>query len=154
MWDLARTKAVIKALLGPPSPSPYRLLQRECAGLLEQAKQAARRNKLTLELEAAVAKLAAAVSAQNVALKASVKKERAELNEQLKEITLSEEECRALPGRMRELDERLFAFSQACDANTEVLVGKLQESLRESMRMLPLPLFVPEGINTMQCRRL
>jgi hypothetical protein len=70
---------------------------------------------------------------------ASITREKAMLTQALQGIILSEYECRALPKRMRELEDRLFDFSvelseaPECDLATMDEVAKMQEAVTAAL---------------------
>jgi hypothetical protein len=78
-------------------------LRRECASLLEQVEYAVlRRDPMD-------------------------KSQRDALDAKYAHLSLSEEDCRELPGRLEVLGDRLFDFSVACDASAQDQIVQLQE---------------------------
>lgn len=118
-------------------------LQEECARLLQQAPAAVQRRELTRRMGDVNTRLISAKANRSaVAVIASITREKATLTQALKDVTLSEEECRALPDGLRELDNRLFEFSvelsEASDFDMDTIdeVAKMQEDVKASLSAL------------------
>jgi hypothetical protein len=141
----------------PPSAEPfpdaalssaqatYSKLYAECSDLLRDAARAARRGDLAQLIEDVAVKLSAAMVSRDIALIAKLTREKAALLQESRSFALSEEECSALPGRLQELEHRVFAFSielaqeEECDVDTLDLVAALQSSLKQALKALAPP---------------
>jgi predicted nucleic acid-binding Zn-ribbon protein len=100
------------------------------------------RNDLTVRIEDVTARLASAKAARSATAVTGITREKVALTQALKDITLSEEECRALPDRMRELKERLFdllaELSEAPERETETMdnITKMHEAVTAALSTL------------------
>lgn len=101
-------------------------------------------------MQAVTARLSAAHAARDITLIANITREKAALAKEREAAarwsTLSEEDTRALPGKMRDLEDRLFDLSlqltQAPECDVDMLdqVAELQRSVREALETLaPAP---------------
>jgi hypothetical protein len=96
-------------------------------------------------MEDVVARLASAKAARSAAVViVDITREKAALTQALKDITLSEEECCALPDKLRELDSRLYDFlvtlseAEDCDLATMDKVAKMQEAVTAALNACSL----------------
>jgi hypothetical protein len=95
---------------------------------------------LAVRLEDVAARLAAQKVARSaVSVIAGITRERTTLTEALRAITLPEEDCRALPDKMRDLGCRLFDFSvelsEDPDCDVEILdkIAEMEEQVQRAL---------------------
>jgi hypothetical protein len=95
-------------------------------------------------MEDVSARLASAKAARSGAAVASITREKAALTEAMRGIALSEEECHALPERMRKLDDRLFQFlvelSDAADSDLATIdeMSVMQDAVTAALSAISL----------------
>jgi hypothetical protein len=132
----------------------FSALQLEGAALQQQAALAAQRKDLAQRAEAIMTKLSAAKASRDIALIASIRREEAVLEQERRTLTLSEEECCALPDKIRDLEDRLLDFALECDVDTLDRVAELQLSVRQALDALVTPTLSPvasEGKDRPMC---
>lgn len=89
---------------------------------------------------------------RNVALIASIKREETALSQEKKALGLAEGDCPSLPDKLRELEDRVFAFSlelseaPECDVDILDLVAKLHISVRLALDSLKESTHACKGI--------
>jgi hypothetical protein len=116
----------------------YQSLQRESESLLQQVALCVKQRELELRIENNKARLSAARNDRNGKLVASIRLENAELSS--REPTLSEADCRTLPGRLQELEDRLLEHSLSCALDEVNAVATMQGSVRQALVTLAGPM--------------
>jgi precorrin-2 methylase len=104
-------------------------LVHECNCIVTQAHFAARRRDLA-------EKLNAAIIVRDEALIVAIRFQQAALQAENALLTLSDEECHALPDRLQKLKDSLFEYSQKCEFAVLSQVAEQQQKVRDVLASL------------------